>query len=71
MEELKQHIETELKNLDSGILATPSEKHLQEFCDANHGSMDFWLTQMSKQYGYQLALQEILTLITQSEQSDY
>tara|TARA_R110002167_G_scaffold34365_1_gene109414 strand:+ start:534 stop:746 length:213 start_codon:yes stop_codon:yes gene_type:complete len=70
MKELTQHIETELKKLDRGIVATPSEKYLQEFCDANHGQMDFLLMQMSKQYGYQLALQEILTFINQSEASD-
>ena len=70
MEKLTQHIEAELKKLDNGIVATPSEKYLQEFCDANHGSMDFLLMQMSKQYGYQLALQEILELINQSGQPD-
>lgn len=67
MNKLQKHIETELKNLERGIIATPSEKYLQEYCDANRGQMDYLLMQMSKQYGYQLALQGILELINQSD----
>lgn len=67
MNKLQKHIETELKNLERGIIATPNEKYLQEYCDANRGQMDYLLMQMSKQYGYQLALQGILELINQSD----
>jgi len=56
MENVNTFIETELTNLDRGIVATPDEDYLDRFTDANHGSNDFLLMQMSKQYGYKLAL---------------
>ena len=56
MQELNTFIETELTKLNRGIVATPTEKYLDKFVDANHGSNDFLLMQMSKQYGYKLAL---------------
>ena len=56
MQELNTFIETELKSLSRGIVATPTEEYLEKFTQANHGSGDFLLMQMSKQYGYKLAL---------------
>ena len=56
MKELNTFIETELKSLSRGIVATPTEEYLEKFTKANHGSGDFLLMQMSKQYGYKLAL---------------
>jgi len=56
MKELNTFIETELKSLSRGIVATPTEEYLEKFTQANHGSGDFLLMQMSKQYGYKLAL---------------
>ena len=56
MKNVNTFIETELTNLDRGIVATPDEDYLNRFTDANHGSNDFLLMQMSKQYGYKLAL---------------
>jgi hypothetical protein len=56
MENVNTFIETELTNLDRGIIATPNEDYLDRFTDANHGTNDFLLMQMSKQYGYKLAL---------------
>jgi len=56
MKNVNTFIETELTNLDRGIVATPDEDYLDRFTDANHGSNDFLLMQMSKQYGYKLAL---------------
>ena len=56
MENVNTFIETELTNLDRGIVATPDEDYLDRFTDANHGSNDFLLVQMAKQYGYKLAL---------------
>lgn len=49
-------IEVELAKLGRGIVATPDEKYLEKFSQANNGSNDFLLMQMSKQYGYKLAL---------------
>ena len=56
MKNVNTFIETELTNLDRGIVATPDEDYLDRFTDANQGSNDFLLMQMSKQYGYKLAL---------------
>ena len=56
MKNINTFIETELTNLDRGIVATPDEDYLDRFTDANHGSNDFLLVQMAKQYGYKLAL---------------
>jgi hypothetical protein len=56
MQEITEYIEQELTSLKRGIVATPDEDYLDRFTDANHGSNDFLLMQMSKQYGYKLAL---------------
>ena len=56
MQEITEYIEQELASLKRGIVATPDEDYLDRFTDANHGSNDFLLMQMSKQYGYKLAL---------------
>jgi hypothetical protein len=56
MKNVSTFIETELTNLDRGIVATPDEDYLDRFTDANRGTNDFLLMQMSKQYGYKLAL---------------
>ena len=45
--------------LDRGIVATPTEKYLESFAKANNGSMDLLLMQLSKNYGYQLALDNL------------
>jgi len=56
MKNVNTIIETELAKLGRGIVATPDEDYLDRFADANHGTNDFLLMQMSKQYGYKLAL---------------
>ena len=56
MKEITTFIEVELAKLGRGIVATPDEDYLDQFTDANHGSNDFLLVQMAKQYGYKLAL---------------
>ena len=56
MKNVNTFIETELTNLNRGLVATPDEDYLDRFTDANHGCNDFLLVQMSKQYGYKLAL---------------
>ena len=63
MQELNTFIETELESLNRGIVATPTEEYLEKFTEANHGSGDFLLMQMSKQYGYKLALLAIRELL--------
>ena len=65
MEYTLDYIEKELKKLDRMIVATPTEEYLESFASANHGSNDFLLMQLAKNYGYQLALvrlrEELLT----------
>jgi len=56
MKNVNTIIETELAKLGRGLVATPDEDYLEKFSQANHGTNDFLLMQMSKQYGYKLAL---------------
>ena len=65
-EDLKIFIETELKNLERGIVATPnSRENLDAFSKANQGSSDMILTQMAIQFGYKLAMDNIVDIIEQ------
>ena len=56
MNKVTEYINKELKMLDRGIVATPREEVLDMFAQANHGTNDFLLMQMAKNYGYKLAL---------------
>ena len=56
MKNVNTFIEVELAKLCRGIVATPDEDYLEKFSQANNGCNDFLLMQMSKQYGYKLAL---------------
>jgi hypothetical protein len=62
--EIKEYINKEIKMLDKGIVATPTEQYLNDFLNANNGSNDFLLTQMAKNYGYKLALLNMLDEIS-------
>ena len=55
-EKIKDFVEHELKRLDRGIVATPTEDYLENFTEANNGSNDFLLMQMAKNLGYKIAL---------------
>ena len=57
--EIKEYINKEIRMLDKGIVATPTEQYLNDFLNANNGSNDFLLTQIAKNYGYKLALLNI------------
>jgi len=56
---MEKYINNELDKLKKGFVATPTEKYLNDFLNANNGSNDFLLMQMAKNYGYQLALLNI------------
>ena len=56
MKDVNTIIEVELSKLGRGIVATPTAEYLEKFSQANNGCGDFLLMQMSKQYGYKLAL---------------
>jgi hypothetical protein len=59
MKELREYIDLEIKSLDKSIVATPTEEYLDYFAKNNHGSSDFLLMQMAKNFGYKLAMQNI------------
>ena len=60
MEKVKDFVEHELQMLDKGIVATPNRRlPFEQFTQANHGSNDFLLMQMAKNYGYKIALLNI------------
>ncbi len=64
--ELKEIISKELNKLDRSIVATPrSRENLESFSNANNGSSDVLLTQMAIQFGYKLAMDNILEIIEQ------
>ena len=56
---IQQWINDQQEMLDRGIVATPTEKYLESFTEANNGSMDLLLVQLAKNYGYQLALDNL------------
>ena len=59
-EKLKEYINQELKQMDRGIVATPKNReYLESFANANNGSMDILLMQMSINFGYKMALENI------------
>ena len=62
---MKEYIDNELSKLDRSIVATPKEEVLDMFAQANHGTNDFLLMQMAKNYGYQLALLNIKNKINE------
>jgi len=60
MKEVKEFVETMLKGLERGIVATPeSQEQLEAFAKANNGSMDIVLMQMAMQYGMKVALEAV------------
>ena len=61
METLQDYINKELASLDRGLVATPeSREYLESFARANQGSMDIVLMQMAINYGYKIALENII-----------
>ena len=59
-EKIKDFVEYELKMLDKGIVATPQDRgYLESFAQANNGSMDILLMQMSINFGYKIALENM------------
>ena len=64
--ELKEIISKELNNLERSFVATPkSRENLDAFAKANQGSSDVLLTQMAIQFGYKLAMDNIVDIIEQ------
>lgn len=64
MEEIKQLIEDQKNILNKGIVATPKDRQqLERFANANHGVSDILLMQMSIQFGYAMAIEDIEEII--------
>ena len=62
-ERLEEYLKNEFKMLDRGIVATPqTREYLESFAKANMGSMDILLMQMSMNFGYKLALENLQDL---------
>lgn len=60
MDKVTEYINKELKKMDRGIVATPeSREFLDSFSRANQGSMDMVLTQMTVNWGYKIALENV------------
>ncbi len=71
MKEVKEILTGEFKRLQGGIVATPeSRESLEAFAKANHGSMDMLLMQMAIQYGYKIALENVLEEVMNREMVD-
>jgi len=68
--DVKNYIDTELSNINRGLVATPeSKENLDSFASSNQGSMDPFLTQMAVQYGYKIAMEDVLeTLNSESDE---
>lgn len=68
--DVKDYIDTELSNMTRGIVATPETRdNLDAFAKSNQGSMDFLLTQMAVNYGYKIAMENVLeTLNSESDE---
>jgi hypothetical protein len=56
---IQQWLNDRQEMLDRGIVATPTEKQLENFAEANFGVNDLLLMQLAKNYGYQLALNDL------------
>jgi len=59
MNPIQEWLNNQQEMLDRGIVATPTEEYLESFAKANGGSMDILLMQLAKNYGYQLALDNL------------
>jgi hypothetical protein len=61
MKNVKEYIDNQLKTLERGFVATPATaEDLEAFARANNGSMDIILMQMAIQYGYKIALENVV-----------
>jgi hypothetical protein len=66
--EINKYIKTEMAKLDRGIVATPGDRErLELFVKANNGANDFLVMQMSINYGYKLALENLQTKLDEDK----
>lgn len=68
---VEEYIGKEIDSLSRSLVATPeTRENLDSFAKANHGSMDYLLTQMAVQYGYKLALDNIADICKQNTNTE-
>ena len=68
---MKEILAAEFRRLQGGIVATPnSREDLDAFAKANGGSMDVILVQMAVQWGYKIALENVLEELENRELID-
>lgn len=64
MKEIMEFAESRMKELNSGIVATPASRdNLESFAKANQGSMDILLMQMAINFGYKMAMEDIAEIV--------
>ena len=60
MQDLKNYLETELKKLDRGIVATPeTREELEQFMKASCGQGWALPMQLAMNFGYKIALENV------------
>ena len=65
---LETYIKQEIDKLNKSIVATPkNHEHLASFAFANNGSNDIILMQMGINYGYKIALENVLIEIEKNQ----
>ena len=65
---LKTYIKQEIEKLDKGIVATHKKyEYLESFALSNQGSCDIILMQMGINYGYKIALENVLVEIEKNQ----
>lgn len=61
---IKEYLHDQIHMVNRSIVATPETRQdLDAFSNANYGSNDTLLTQMAVNYGYKIAIENILEFI--------
>ena len=64
LEKFNSQLESWLDEVSNSIVETPSSREsLENFAEANGGSLDMLLMQKSIQFGYQIALEKVRELV--------
>lgn len=64
LENFNQQLENWINEVKNSIVETPSSREsLENFAEANGGSLDMLLMQKSIQFGYQIALEKVRELV--------
>jgi len=67
---IKEYLHDQIHMVNRSIVATPETRaDLDAFSNANYGSNDMLLTQMAVNYGYKIALENILELLNKTSNS--